>query len=259
MKEKNRIKKTIQKEITKVKISQSDKKKEIKKEEVKEKKVKKNELAIPLFNNSGEEESKITLPEKIFSIKVNEKLLAQYVYIYLANQRQKTASTKTRGEVTGSTRKIYRQKGTGRARHGDIKAPIFVGGGVVGGPKPYKKTLKISKKQKKKALFSALTLKARNKDIIAFSSEILNIQPKTKKAVEILKKINFLDKKILFVLPKLEKNSFILAFRNLPKIDFTDAKSLNPYIILKNEKIVFLEPTINILEEHFLKVKKTNN
>lgn len=230
--------------------------KKIKKEEKKKRGIKKEEREskIPVYNLKGEEEKRISLPKEILSVKINERLLAHYVYVYLANQRQKNVSTKTRGEVTGSTRKIYRQKGTGRARHGDIKAPIFVGGGVVGGPKPYKRYLKINKKQKRKALYSSLLLKFKNNDLIGFSSEVLNLPSKTKKAVDLLKKIDLLNKKILFVMPNMEKNSFILAMRNIPGIDFVDVYSINPYFILKSDKVIFFEPCFDLFNKHFLKI-----
>src|SRR3989338_9847754 len=105
------------------------------------------------------------MPKEIFAVEASPRLLAQYVRVYLANRRQGTASAKTRAEVKGSTRKIYKQKGTGKARHGDIKAPIFIGGGVVGGPIPRDFSLKFNKKQKRKVLFYALTLKLKQKDI----------------------------------------------------------------------------------------------
>ena len=121
---------------------------------VQKKKVKKTVkagLTIPVYGLDGKEKGAAELPKEIFTVEASPKLLAQYVRVYLVNRRQGTASTKTRGEVSGSTRKIYKQKGTGKARHGDIKAPIFTGGGVVGGPKPQDYSLKLNKKQTKKA------------------------------------------------------------------------------------------------------------
>src|SRR3989339_216040 len=113
--------------------------------------VKKNiTLSVRVFSIDGKEKKTIELNKNIFDVKVSPSLLAQAVRVYLANQRAGTASSKTRSEVVGSTRKIYRQKGTGKARHGSLKAPIFVGGGVVGGPKPRDFSLKINKKQKTK-------------------------------------------------------------------------------------------------------------
>src|SRR3990170_8751536 len=126
---------------------------------------KEKKLQAILFNIDGESVGKISLPPEIFAYKVGPKLLAQAVYIHLANQRAGTRSTKTRSQVTGSTRKIYRQKGTGRARHGDITAPIFVGGGIVGGPKPRDYSANMNKKQKRKALFISLSEKAKRGEV----------------------------------------------------------------------------------------------
>src|SRR3989344_5158891 len=177
-------------------------------------------LTVPVYEISGKEKGSLSLPKEAFSVDVNKALLAQAVRVYQSNQRQGTASTKTRGEVVGSTRKIYRQKGTGRARHGDIKAPIFVGGGIVGGPKPKDFSLKINKKQKTKAFFSALTLKLKENNIMGIVDEALKIKPKTKIVADFLEALKFSGKKITFVLPKLEKNNFVLASRNLSKVRF---------------------------------------
>ena len=227
-------------------------------ERIKEKKEKKSvkkasPLEISVLNLKGEEETKINLPKEIFTAKSKLKSIAQYIRVYLANQRQGTASTKTRGEVNGSTKKIYRQKGTGRARHGDIKAPIFVGGGVVGGPKPRDYRLSFPKKQKKQVLFSALTYQHEAGNILALKNDVLQVSPKTKVISDFLKKMKISSQKIIFVLPKMEKNPFVLASRNLPKISFSDPQSLNAFKILNNEKIIFIESSLPILEKHFLK------
>lgn len=232
----------------KVKKIKQDKDKKVKKP------VKKSSLLeIPIFNLKGEEEKKINLPKAIFSVKINSKLIAQHIRGYLANQRQGTASTKTRGEVSGSTRKIYRQKGTGRARHGDKKAPIFVGGGVVGGPKPRDFSLSLTKKRKKKALFAALSLQLKAKNILGLSSSALEMTPKTKILVQFLKSLNIYSQKIMLVFPKLEKNNLLLAASNIPNISFSDVCSLNAYQILNQRKIIFMEEALPILEKHFLK------
>jgi len=219
---------------------------------------KKSSLSIPVYDITGVEKKRIELPKEFFSLEANPSLLAQYVRVYLANQRQGTASAKTRGDVVGSTRKIYRQKGTGRARHGDIKAPIFVGGGVVGGPKPRDYSKKISKKQKRIALFLALTLKQKENAILA-AEDITSIEPKTKLVAHFLSKIGLTNKKILFILPKMEKNNFILASRNISRTTFTDAVSLNPYGLLQAEKIVFVHDALSVLEKHFLEDKSKQN
>ncbi|MBI4009034.1 50S ribosomal protein L4 [Candidatus Roizmanbacteria bacterium] len=225
----------------------------ITKKEVAKKTRPKSGLTIPVYNLAGKELGNMELPKDIFSAKVNQKLLAQYIRVYFANQRQGTASTKTRGEVVGSTRKIYRQKGTGRARHGDIKAPIFVGGGVVGGPRPKDFSLKMNKKQTKKALFASLTLKIKENNILGINSQFLKMDPKTKLLVKFLKTLNLAKKSVLFVLAKVEKSNFTLAARNLSNVTILDSKSVNPFQVLKSQKIFITQDGLQVLSGHFLK------
>jgi len=210
------------------------------------KKEKNETLSVVKHYLDGKKES-LTIDKKIFDIKINPKNLALYIRVYLANRRQGTASTKTRSEVRGSTRKIYRQKGTGRARHGDIKAPIFVGGGVVFGPKPRDYSLKLNKKQKKKALLEALVYQFNQGNLLVFDNNFLTIEPKTKKLFSFLKDNSLAGEKKIIVLPKMEKNNLILAGRNIKNLDFVSLENLNPYEILKAEKVVFLEDAFNNL------------
>ncbi len=210
-------------------------------------------LTVPVFNLDGKEVKKISLPKELFSIEASPKLLSQYVRIYLTNQRQGNASTKTRGEVSGSTRKIYRQKGTGKARHGSRKAPIFKGGGIIGGPQPKEYELKLNKKQRRKAFFYALTLIQKSGGIMCLNNDSLQTQPKTKIFAKFLKQLGMNDKKVTLVLPKMEKNSLVLATRNLQNITLTEAKSLNSYEVLNSQKIIFVEQALKVLEEHFVK------
>jgi Ribosomal protein L4 len=220
-------------------------KKQENKKDVKNQK-KETGISILKYFIDGKKED-LPLDKKIFNIKINPKNLALYVRVYLANQRQGTASTKTRSEVSGSTRKIYRQKGTGRARHGDIKAPIFVGGGVVFGPKPRDYSLKINKKQKKKALVEALVYQFKQGNLLIFDNEFLQIKPKTKNLSSFLEKNDLAKEKKLIVLPKMEKNNLILAGRNIPGLTFVSLESLNAYDLLKNKKVIFLEEAFNNL------------
>lgn len=208
---------------------------------------------IKLYDKNGAEKDSVELSKEIFSQKPNSPLLAQYVRVYLANQRQGTASAKTRGEVIGSTRKIYRQKGTGRARHGSIKAPIFVGGGVVGGPKPRDHSLKLSKKQKQKALFLALTLKQKENSIIAAGKDLMAMEPKTKLVAKFISQVGQKARRILFVVPKMEKNNLTLAVQNIPGVTIVDARSLNPFILLRAGKVIFVDNALSVFESHFLK------
>lgn len=214
-------------------------------------------LKVPLLGLDGDKKGFIKLPKEIFQVEVKPVLIAQYVRVYLANQRQGTVSTKTRGEVSGSTRKIYRQKGTGGARHGDIKAPIFVGGGVAHGPKPRDFSLKINKKQKRKILFAALTLKNKQGKLLVVEDNILDIEPKTKKGEAMIKELLKSDKKekITIVLPKMRKKNLILAVRNIPRVNFLSIENLNPFEILKSNYLIFLQSALEKLIKVNLKEK----
>lgn len=222
------------------------------KKEIVEKKSAKAQLSISVYDLSGKVEKDIEIPKEIFSVDASPKLLAQYVRVYLANQRQGTVSAKTRSEVTGSTKKIYRQKGTGRARHGAKKAPIFVGGGVTWANKPTDYSLKMNKKQRKKALFSSLTMQLKKNAVIGLSDSAMKTEPKTKQIAVALKMMGIADKKILLVLPDL-KNNLHLASRNLSNVDLVSSTSVNPYAVCTHESIVFTEGAMNSFVSHFLK------
>lgn len=220
---------------------------------------KKSGLTTNVFDVEGKVVEEMDLPKEIFAAEINEKLLAQAVRVYLANQRQGTASTKTRGEVVGSTRKIYRQKGTGRARHGDIKAPIFVGGGIVFGPKPRDFSLKLPRKMKNKALFSALTSKFKENSILIIK-ELNKLKPKTAEVIKLLKNLKLevtngkLLTKTLLVLPKKEEN-IIQASRNIQNLTLTPFNLLNPYLVLLNQKIIFSQEAIEKFSDLWKLVK----
>jgi large subunit ribosomal protein L4 len=206
---------------------------------------------IPVYDIAGKEVKSMELPKEIFNAPVNNSLIAQAVRVYLSNQRGGNASTKTRSEVIGSTKKIYRQKGTGRARHGANKAPIFVGGGIAGGPKPKDHTLQLNKAMKQQALFGALTNKAKAKEVVALVEDGLEKTNKTKAAFEFLKKVGFAGKKITVVFPKMEKGVFVKAIRNIEGLEMTDAMSLNTYGVLRSKYIIFLESAVEALEKHY--------
>lgn len=206
---------------------------------------------IDVYNTKSEKSGKITLPKEIFAAPVNEQLMAQAVRVYLANQRKARAKTKTRGEIKGSTRKIYRQKGTGRARHGDRYAPIFVGGGIAHGPRGVENwQLKMSKKMRRQALFSALTSKLKEKQVTVVEG-LEKIKPKTKEMAKVLD--NLTDgKKVLLVLPEVLEN-IIRAARNIKGVELAQAKQLNPYQVLNGGQLIFLKPSVKVLKETFLK------
>ncbi|OAV71146.1 50S ribosomal protein L4 [Bacteroidales bacterium Barb4] len=168
---------------------------------------------------------------------------------YLANQRQGTHKAKERSEVSGSTRKLIRQKGGGGARRGDINSPVLVGGGRVFGPKPRDYSFKLNKKVKSLARKSALTYKAQENAIIVVEDFTLDA-PQTKEFIAITKKLNIADKKLLMVLP--ENNKFIyLSARNLEKAKVVTISDLNTYRILDNASLILTEGTVAAIEKLF--------
>lgn len=250
---KKTVKAKIEKKVIKV-VKKTVVKKEIKevKAVIKEVKSKTGKdimnLTLDVLNIKGEKVSEINLPEEIFGAKIDKKLLSIAVRVYLTNQRQGNANTKTRGEVDGSTRKIYRQKGTGRARHGGIRAPIFVKGGIAHGPRAKDFNLTLPKKMKKQAFFGALSSKLKTGEITVLD-EILLSKVKTKVIAEILGKIGFDIKKrsVLLVLPKDIENIFKAA-RNLSGVDITTVDRMNVYEILSHKNILFIKDAIKALE-----------
>ena len=209
-------------------------------------------LSAEFFDIKGNVSGTVDLPQEIFGAKVNKVLMSQAVRVYLANQRQGNASTKTRGEVQGSTRKIYRQKGTGRARHGGLRAPIFVHGGIAHGPKPADHTLKLSKKMKKAALFSALTAQF-NEGHVKFIDGVETIEPRTKLMADVFKSLALSDKKRKVLLVATGHENVIKSARNLEGITVTPATQLTTYTVLNNKTVVFEKSAIELLKTHFLK------
>lgn len=214
-------------------------------------------LNADVYNITGRVVAKLTLPKKIFGVKVNDKLMAQAVRVYLANQRQGNASTKTRSEVHGTTKKAWRQKGTGRARHGSKKAPIFVHGGVAHGPRPHDFSLKLPQKMRKAALFSALTFKNGNGEIKIVSG-LEKIEPKTKFMAGLVKKIGLAGKNrnILLITPDKETSGFENVYRsarNVGGLRIVKADLVNTYEILNNKEIFLMKDAIEAIEKHFLK------
>lgn len=209
---------------------------------------KKSVFSITLYNTEGLESGSFELSKKIFGSKVSDALIAQYVRVYLANQRQGTQSVKTRGEVIGSTRKIYRQKGTGRARHGSRKAPLFVGGGSAHAPKPRDYSLKLNKKQKIKALYGALSQKVEEKQITIVEG-LLNISAKTKDMMNILKNLSLSQKKrLLLICPKKNNTALRQASSNIANIDYITTGSLNAYTILSYPHLIFAKEAVMELQ-----------
>jgi len=202
-------------------------------------------LKVEVIDTAGKVVETMELPKEIFGAKINDVLMAQAVRIYLANQRLGTASTKTRGEVDGSTRKIYRQKGTGRARHGGIRAPIFVKGGVAHGPKPKDYSLAFSKNMKKAALISALSAKVKAGEVAVIAG--FGKMEKTQAAAKALAHTGYSKKaKMLLVLPEHNEKLF-KAVRNLTGMSVTPAQLLTTYEVLDAKKVVFMQEAVEAM------------
>jgi large subunit ribosomal protein L4 len=207
-------------------------------------------MELSVLNKEGKETGrKVTLSDQIFGIEPSDHAIYLDVKQYMANQRQGTSKSKERGEVSGSTRKIKKQKGTGGARAGSIKSPTFRGGGTIFGPRPRNYEFKLNKKVKQLARKSALTYKAVENSILVL--EDFNLEaPKTKEIVAIRTNLQIADKKSLFVLP-VENNSIYLSSRNLKDVSVVTASELNTYQILNAKTIVILEGSVNKIEEAF--------
>jgi large subunit ribosomal protein L4 len=208
-------------------------------------------MKIPVYNISGTKTKDITLPKEIFEVKVNSDLITQALRIYTSNSHQRSSQVLSRGEVKRTKTKVWRQKGTGRARHGSRNAPIFVGGGVAHGPKAEPKAkLKLSKKMKVLALTSALSTKT--KDILAIEN-LDSIKPKTKSAQLLLTKIveykHTPKDRILLVLPQPQPNT-LRSFKNLPGVEITQASRINIYEIIKSKKIIFDLDSLEVLKKN---------
>ena len=206
-------------------------------------------MKLDVYNISGKKTKKVvSLNKDIFGITPNDHAVYLDVKQYLAAQRQGNHKTKERGEVKGSRRKIRKQKGSGAARVGDIKNPIFRGGGRIFGPKPRKYTIKLNKKVKKIARKSALTYKASENNIIVledFSFE----HPKTKSYTEFLSVFEQGDSNTLLVLSESNKN-IVLSSRNIKKAKVMLASELNTYEILRAKKILVMESSITEIEKN---------
>ena len=207
-------------------------------------------MELNIYNINGEvTEKKITLNDSIFGIEPNEHVIWLDVKQYLANQRQGTHKTKERNEVAGSTRKLFRQKGTGGARRGDIKSPLLVGGGRTFGPKPRDYGFKLNKKVKALARRSALSLKAKNSQITVVEDFTFE-QPKTKSFVEITKNLQLADKKLLLVLPGQNKNVYLSA-RNLQGVEIITASDINTYKLMNCGNLVLTESSVAVIDNLF--------
>jgi large subunit ribosomal protein L4 len=202
-----------------------------------------------LYEKNGTETGNMELPEKLFGRDVNEHVIHEAVVAYLANQRHGTASTKERSDVAGGGSKPYRQKGTGRARAGTIRSPIYRGGGVVFGPHPRDYGIKLPKKVKRLALVSSLSSRANDGDVLVIKT-LEFTEPKTKEFAGILASINVTGKKTLVVIE--EPNvATVKSARNIPDVKITQANMVNTYDVMWADKILITEGAITRMEEVF--------
>lgn len=203
-------------------------------------------MELSVLNIKGEDTGrKIALSDAVFGVEPNQHAMYLDVKQYLANQRQGTHKSKERNEVAGSTKKIKKQKGTGGARAGSLKSPLFVGGGRVFGPKPRNYSFKLNKKLKNVARVSALSQLAKDNRVALVESFTLEA-PKTKEFISILANIKSTGK-TLFVIPSNDQN-IVLSGRNIPKVKVATASDINTYDLLNAERVVLVEESVNILE-----------
>ena len=200
---------------------------------------------VALFNIKGEQVGEVDLMDEIFGIEVNESVLHDAVVMQLAGRRQGTHDTKTRGEVRGGGKKPWRQKGTGRARHGTIRSPIWRGGGIVFGPHPRSYKYKLPKKVRRLALKSALSSKVQTGNIKVIDALSMEM-PKTKEMVSILKNLQ-VDKALLVMAEK--DMNIIKSARNIPGITPMGSAGINVYDLLKHTTLVITKDAVSKVEE----------
>lgn len=209
-------------------------------------------MELSVYNIKGEDTGrKVVLDDAIYGIEPNDHAIYLAVKQYMANRRQGTAKSKERSEISGSTRKLGRQKGGGGARRGDINSPLLVGGARVFGPKPRDYGFKLNKKVKDLARCSALSYKAKENSIIVVEDFTFDV-PKTKSYIEMLSNLKVDDKKSLVVLPDVDRNVY-LSGRNLQGTKVTIAKTLNTYIVLDANVILMTEKSVKEINEAFNK------
>lgn len=209
-------------------------------------------MELTVFNIQGKETAKkVVLDESIFGIEPSEHTVYLEVKQYLAAQRQGTHKTKERAEIAGSTRKIKKQKGTGTARAGSIKSPLFKGGGTVFGPRPRDYSFKLNKSQKKLAKRSVLSQKLKDNEI-KIVEDFTFETPKTKDFIEVLKALGLDNKKTLFVLGGENKNVY-LSSRNLKKAKVVNNSELNIYDMINATELVFLEGSLENIQNNLRK------
>ena len=209
-------------------------------------------MEVNVLNLSGKETgAKVQLPEVVFGVTPNDHAIYLDVKQYLANQRQGTHKSKQRNEISGSTRKLHKQKGTGGARAGSIKSPLFNGGGRVFGPQPRDYSFKLNKKLKQLARKSALSYKAQENNVVVLDTVTFD-SIKTKNYVDFVNALNLADEKTLLVLPAYDNNVY-LSSRNLKKAKVIAASDLNTYDVLNATKLLLTTDSVQTLEEALAK------
>jgi len=208
-------------------------------------------LEVDVLNIENRPIGRIGLPEEIFGALVNKRILHEAVRNYLANQRQGTHATKTRGMVSGGGRKPWRQKKTGRARHGSIRSPLWKGGGITFGPQPRDYSYRLSKKVKWSALSTAISAKLNDGEVIVVEDLTLS-GPKTKNLLSILKGFGLKENSVLIIIP--DKDSALeLAARNIPGVNIGRVvDGLNVYDILAHEKLLITKGAVECMREVYL-------
>ncbi len=205
-------------------------------------------MQVEVLNIQGKKTGrKVDLPEDIFGIEPNQHVVYLAVKQYLAAQRQGTHKVKTRAEVQGASRKLHRQKGTGGSRKGNIRNPLYKGGGTVFGPKPHGYDIKLNRKVKDLAKMSALSFKAKENAIVVVEDITLDT-PKTKNFTDILANLNVSDKKTLFVMPEYNDNVY-LSFRNVPSVNGTLLSDMNTYDVVNADVLIMTEAAAKIFSE----------
>ncbi|MEZ5006504.1 MAG: 50S ribosomal protein L4 [Bacteroides graminisolvens] len=205
-------------------------------------------MEVNVYNINGEATGrKVTLNESIFGIEPNDHAIYLDVKQFMANQRQGTHKSKERSEISGSTRKIGRQKGGGGARRGDMNSPVLVGGGRVFGPRPRDYFFKLNKKVKALARKSALSYKAKNDAIIVLEDFTFEV-PKTREFVSLTKKLNISNKKLLMILLETNKNVYLSA-RNIAGASVQTTSGLNTYRVLNSDVVVFTESSLSYFDK----------
>src|SRR3989344_1409278 len=206
-------------------------------------------MQLDIFDTSGKSVGKQKLEESVFGVKPNKTLLAQYVRVFMANKRQGTSKVKPRAEVAGGGIKPWAQKGTGRARHGSIRSPIWVGGGITHGPLQKDHSLSLPKKMRKAAFISALSLKASGGDLKILEKLDSKKTSKTKDLNAILKNLE-LAGNILFVMP--EKNDKVLkSGKNIKGLNVSLSENLNTFEVLRADKVLFLQEALEKTQKRY--------